>query len=243
MRRICLGLLAGLALFPTAPRAEDTPARACDLAAASPYDATRPTAIPGVVFEKVEGKVAVPACEGALAAEPDNVRLIYQMGRALQANKEDDRARTFYEKAAGLGHPGAQHNLAHFYQTGRGGLPRSEEEAVRLYKLAADQGLAIAQYVLGYFYASGQHWLPQDDREAVRLYKLAADQNYALAQYELALFYTTGGGGLEKNDQEAAQLLKLAADQGLAPAQNKLATFYAAGRGGLEKNDDEPCDC
>jgi uncharacterized protein len=182
MRRVCLALLVGLALFPAASRAEDTPTRACDLAAASPYDATRPTDIPGVIFEKVDGKVAVPACEAALAAEPENIRLLYQMGRALQASQNDDRARTFYEKAAAQGHLGAQYNLAVFYASGRGGLPKDDEEAARLLKLGADLGFAPSQYSLSSFYANGRGGLPKNDEDAVPLLKLAADQGYAPLQ-------------------------------------------------------------
>ena len=38
----------------------------------------------------------------------------------------------------------AQYNLGRLYETGRGGLPKDDQEALRLYKLAADQGNAVA---------------------------------------------------------------------------------------------------
>jgi TPR repeat protein len=42
-------------------------------------------------------------------------------------------------------------NLAGFYIDARGGLPKSNEEAVRLLTLAAGQGYANAESRLGYF--------------------------------------------------------------------------------------------
>jgi TPR repeat protein len=125
MRRVFLGLLIGLVLFPAASRAQEAPAHACDLAAASPYDSMRPSEIPGISFEKIDAKVALPACQAALATDPENPRLLYEMGRAYEANKDDTQARTFYEKAAARGNPGAQHNLSNFYARGLGGLPKS----------------------------------------------------------------------------------------------------------------------
>jgi TPR repeat protein len=35
--------------------------------------------------------------------------------------------------------------VEHLHENGRGGLPKSDEEAARLYKLAAEQGTAMAQ--------------------------------------------------------------------------------------------------
>lgn len=238
MRRVFLGLLAGLVLFPATSRAQDSSVRACDLAAASPYDSARPSDIPGVIVEKIDPRVATQACKAALATAPEVPRLLYQMGRALQANQDDSQARAFYEKAAAHGHAGAQYNLANLYASGRGG-PQSDEDALRLYKLAADQGLALAQFSLGTFYKSGRGGLQKSDEQAVGLFKLAADQGLAIAQVSLGAAYENGGGGLPKDETEAARLFKLAASQGYSLGQFKLAQYYEAGRGGLPKSDTE----
>jgi TPR repeat protein len=239
MRRVFLGLLIGLVLFPAASRAQEAPAHACDLAAASPYDSMRPSEIPGISFEKIDAKVALPACQAALATDPENPRLLYEMGRAYEANKDDTQARTFYEKAAARGNPGAQHNLSNFYARGLGGLPKSYEEAVRLLKLAAGQGFGMSQYGLATFYDNGLGGVPKNEEEAVRLFKLAADQGIASAQYALGTSYAYGQRGLPQDDREAARLFKLAADQDNASAQYVLGAFYAAGRGGLPNSDED----
>jgi TPR repeat protein len=194
MRRPFLGLLTALVIVPFASRGQDAPTRACDLVAASPYDLTRPADIPGVRFDKVDPAAALPVCEVALTADPENPRLLFQMGRILQANKDDGQARTFYEKAAARGHAGAQNNLGVFYTNGRGGLPKNEEEAVRFYKLAADQGELNSLYAVGSFYATGRGGLPRNDEEAARLFKLTADGGIAFAQNYLGIFYETVTG-------------------------------------------------
>ena len=111
-----------------------------------------------------------------------------------QSNKDDNQARAFYEKAAALGHAGAQNNLALFYVEGRGGLTKNDEEAVRLFKLAAARGDANAQAGLGLFYETGRGGLTKDEQEAMRLFKLAAAHGSTWAQARLGGSYATGGG-------------------------------------------------
>jgi TPR repeat protein len=54
-------------------------------------------------------------------------------------------------KAAEQGHPGAQYNLANFYDEGVG-LPKDALEATRWYRRAAEQGEVHAQYNLALQY-------------------------------------------------------------------------------------------
>jgi TPR repeat protein len=156
--------------------------------------------------------VAIPACETALAAAPENPRLLFQMGRACGSVKEFDKARDFYEKAARLGYASAQVDLGILYEYGLGGVPRDDREAVRFFKLAADQGYADAQNNLGNFYAQGRGGLTKNDQEAVRFYRLATAQGNAVAQATLANFYKLGRGGLAKTDvadaNDIARLLR-----------------------------------
>jgi len=68
MRQIILRLTVAAAVCAAAA----PPSNACDRAAAGPLDRSRPAGIPGVTVDMIDGKVAVPACEGALAAVPEN---------------------------------------------------------------------------------------------------------------------------------------------------------------------------
>jgi TPR repeat protein len=240
MRSAFVVLLIDIIVFcPVVSWAQGTVIRACDLAAASPTDPTRPENIVGIRTERIDPKVALPACKAALAVEPENPRLLFETGRILEVGKNDAQARIYYEKAAAFAHAGARNNLAMFYLKGRGGLPKDDTKAAELLKLAADQGLANAQYNLGALYANGRGGLQKNNEQAVHYLKLAADQGEANAQAILGVCYINGVGGLPKDDMEAARLLKLAANQGSSVGQFNLGFFYETGRGGLPKSDEE----
>jgi TonB family protein len=239
MRRVFLALLTSLVLFSGASRAQDTTARACDLAAASPEDQTRPANIAGIRVDQIDPGVAMPACEAALAADPQKPRLLFQMGRVFEAERDDAQARIYYEKAAAYSYAAAQNSLGALYLDGRGGLSKDDTKAVQLFKLAADQGSAIAQFNLAASYAWGRGGLQKSDERAVQLLKLAADQGELHAQAGLGVAYINGVGGLQKDDQKAVTLLKLAVNQGSAVGQFNLGFFYETGRGGLVKNEAE----
>ena len=66
---------------------------ACDLAAASKYDRSRPANIVGVDANKIDPKSALPACRAALTKDPENPRLLFQMARAFFAGKDYNNAR------------------------------------------------------------------------------------------------------------------------------------------------------
>jgi TPR repeat protein len=193
----------------------------CDQAAAAPLDQSRPTGVPGLLLEKIDSKVAIPACDVAAKAAPNDPRVAFQLGRAYLAAKDYESARVHFKFAADQGDAGGQNGLGVLYQGGRSGLAKDDQEAARLFKLAADQGNANGQVNLGFFYATGRGGLAKDDREAARHYKLAADQGNAGGQVYLGVFYATGGGGLTKDDREAARLYKLAADQEYPSGQGK----------------------
>lgn len=205
MRRLLLGLVTGLVFAPVHCVADDAQStRACDLAAANAYDRTRPAGIPGIDIEKIDPKLALPACQAALAAAPNNPRLLYQMGRILDASKAEAQALPFYEKAAAQGHASAQTWLGFLYANGRGGLAKNDQEALRLLRLASNQGHPISQTWLGLWYANGSGGLTKNDQEAARLYKLAADQGYAPAQAYLGALNATGRGRLAAKEPNSA---------------------------------------
>jgi TPR repeat protein len=212
---------------------------ACDRAAAMPSDKNRPFGGPAVFFASIDPKIAIPACEEAAAAEPENPRILFQLGRAYAAAKADESARAYFQKASDLGYPPAQANLGAFYAFGRAGLARNDEEALRLFRLAADQGDGFGYNNIGFFYEVGRGGLPKDENAAARQYKFAAEAGEAWGQYNVARFHEAGRGGLAADEREAARLYRLAADQRHAPAEVSLGFFYQTGRGGLPKDDRE----
>lgn len=203
----------------------------CDILAASSMDKGRMA--PGVEASKIAVPAAISSCREAVANDPDNPRLLYQLGRALDAANMLQDAVQFYKKSAERGFSLAQDELGTMHFTGRGVI-KNDIEAVRLFKLSADQGFPSAQNNLGFMYQEGRG-VARDDKEAARLYKMASDQGYAAAQNNLGLLYQEARG-VPENLKEAARLYKLAADQGVVSALNNLGTMYLIGKG-VDQND------
>ena len=224
---------------PAFPQDPQNATLACDLAAASPTEKSRPFGVPGVFLASIDPKIAIPACQEAAAAAPENPQTLFQLGRAYAAAKANESARAYVQKASDLGYPPAQASLAVFYAFGVGELARNDEEALRLSKLAADQGDGLGHNNIGFFYEFGRGGLPKDDNAAAQHYKLAAEAGEPRGQHNVGRFHQTGRGGLEADERQAARLFKLAAEQRYAPAEVNLGFFYETGRGGLAKDDGE----
>jgi hypothetical protein len=61
------------------------------------------------------------------------------------------------------------------YETGRGGLPKDDAQAVNWYRKAADAGHAHGMTKLAEMYENGRGGLPEDDAEAANWYRKAAN--------------------------------------------------------------------
>jgi len=92
-------------------------ALACDLLAA---ERDNSVGVPGVEFDNIDAKQAIPACESAVRSEPDNPRLQHNLGRAYEAAGRYGDAVDRYSKAAEFGWASSQNNLAVDLILGRG---------------------------------------------------------------------------------------------------------------------------
>src|SRR6202022_1323106 len=105
------------------------------------------TAAPGVLFEQLNAKMAVPACEAAVARDPTNGRLLYQLGRAYEkAGRIDD-------PLAGNGQAGAAHYasaygaIGYMYSIGRG-VEKNDSTAFEWFRKGAEAGEPASQFTL-----------------------------------------------------------------------------------------------
>jgi TPR repeat protein len=149
MSQVVLSAFIFVLVLPAFPQDQQDATLACDRAAASPSDNKRPLGVPAVFFASIDPQIAIPACQEAAAAEPENPRILFQLGRAYAAAKANESARAYLQKASDLGYPQAQAILGTFYAAGRGGLARDDEEALRLSRLAADQGDGLGHNNIG----------------------------------------------------------------------------------------------
>jgi TPR repeat protein len=205
---------------------QEAPVTDCDAFAADPFDSDRKAS--GIPFEKINPKLALPACKGAIQQYPNSKRLAYQLGRAFDKIADYGSALFRYRQAAEQGYAPAQTAVGFAYANGNGVL-RDETEAVIWYRKAAEQGEVAAETNLAIAYQTG-HGLAQDYLQAIAWYRKAAAQGLAGAQVNLGNIYCDGLG-IEKDEVQAAVLFRNAAEQGDMNGQHNLGVSYQLGRG------------
>jgi TPR repeat protein len=114
---------------------------------------------------------------------------------AIRLERSADLHEVFeqYARAAELGHPIAQYNLAMMYSNGES-VNVDYQQSVYWFNKSADQGFPPAQHRLGEMYYFGRGGVSRDISRAVSLFLLAAKQNDPDAQMNLAMLYGTGEG-------------------------------------------------
>jgi len=202
----------------------------CDMVASDPDDQQRVG--PGVDWGLVNARRAVRICGYALANDPGNARLAFQLARALDIGGAYPWARFFYTGAAQAGYAAAMTNLGYMAIEGRGG-EIDYPAAAAWYRRAAALGNLRARTNIGEIYLKGQG-VPPKFEEAVLWYRLASSMGWPNAQNALADMYRKGQG-VETDERAAAALYLLAAENGQREAMNSLGRSYLNGWG-VEKD-------
>ena len=140
-------------------------------------------------------------------------RIGYLYAKGKGVDKDPDKARYWYLKAANKNHVPAQYGL--------GNLLRFDdpEEAVKWLKKAANSGHISAQNNLGWMYEMGHVGGWRNNEEAFRWYKMSADSGNKVGQYNVCVHYYKKGS---HKYAEAEKWCQLSADQGYANAHNLL---------------------
>jgi tetratricopeptide (TPR) repeat protein len=108
----------------------------CDVLAA---ETDNDVLVKGVEFEQIDVAAALPACEQALEANPDNPRLMHNLGRVLERSGRLEEALGHYKKSAEKGYDWGQVYYAVCNIEGTGTEPDMKEGAIWLRK-AFEQG-------------------------------------------------------------------------------------------------------
>lgn len=183
----------------------------CDLLAASPSDASRPAETPGVEIGRIDAPAAIPACRKAVAIEPKNARLHYQLARALDAAKSPKAAEA-YAAAEALDHPLAANNLGVLYLYGRlEGPTQDVDRAMALFRRSAALGSGVGAFNLGVQHRDGT-LIPPDRVEALRWFQTAADLGHPEAHRAAALMLETEAEGRPADHEAAAAHWRALAD-------------------------------
>jgi TPR repeat protein len=233
MQRIAIAL--GMALLSPAAFAQVNTARLiadCDRLAASDLDSDRPAAVPGVAFQAVDGKAAVAACLAAAKAAPAEARIVYQLGRALEADKKIENAMKAYELADSFGYAIGSYGLAVIFERNRD-FPQSRW----FHEKAAAAGSPMAMRALAFGYDNGANGIEKDPAQAQRWYEQSrpgferlAAQGSPVAMFQTGWMYQLAKG----TPQDLAKAIfwyEKAAAAGFAQAMNNLGGLYEDGTG------------
>ena len=226
---LCAALVAGIPHSSLAQPDATTLIAICDQFAASPVDTRRPRGVAGIAVDKVDPKAAIPACEAATKASPTNARMMFQLGRAYGAAKNQTAAREEDERADTAGYALATNNLAALYLSGEGG-PADPKKAIRLFEKAANGGIAMAMKNLGDEYKEGKN-VPKDLTRARQWYRQAAESSNLDAMIELGLLFYNGHGGAKDHDA-AREWFQKAAAGGSDLGMNNYGIMLRNGEGG-----------
>ena len=151
---------------------------------------------------------------------------MYIRGQGVAQN--DNRAVSWYRKAADQGDLKAQYNLGICYIEGQG-VPRDLSVALTWFRRAADQGDAQAQFKVGNMYYQGEG-TQRDYAEALRWLRSAAAQGQAEAEYTLGHSYSHGNG-VPRAYAEAARWFRRSAEHDYPVAQYVLGQMSSRGVG------------
>jgi hypothetical protein len=165
-----------------------------------------------------------PTLADAQSAYDRGIRLACGDGVAT----DEAAALVWIGKAAGIGLPQAQHDLAAMYAGGIG-CATNLAAAVPWGRKAAEQGDAEAQAWLGQLYANGTG-VPADPAQAAQWNEKAAAQGQAEAALNLGVQYANGRG-VRQDYARAFRLFTAAAAGSNAEALVNLGTMFWKGLG------------
>ena len=200
----------------------------CDRLAAAPFDGDRPAAVSPTELSSIDTAQAVSVCEEAVKANPDQRRVQFELGRALDAARRFGEAKLHYEIAAKAGSASAMTNIGALFEEGHG-VQQDYTAALDWFKRAAVAGNARALTALGSVYYLGHGVATDYSASKIWLEKAAAAGDPA-GMFNLATQYERGEG-VPQDYAEARHWLEKAATAGLTTAMVDLGTLDYKGFG------------
>jgi TPR repeat protein len=224
IRCVTVSVLTVVAL-PSLAHAQSADIVLCDRVAADPADPDKPADVKGVAdIAPSDVATAIKYCRIAGGSAR---RALFQLGRALAANKQLPDAIGAWRKAADKGSTSAMVELGVLYATGAG-VTKDDAQARKLFERAAEGG--NPRGVSNVAALAGTGGTPSDPVRAREMLAKAAETN-AEAQYQLGLMLADGTGGA-KDDAGARDLFEKAAAQNHPGALERMGAFTEEGRGG-----------
>lgn len=191
---------------------------------------------------EIEPELALAACEAAVAANPQNGRFHYQLGRAHLALRQFDAARADFERARELGHTRALVALGNLVANeatiaGGGANEMAPPEALALYRAGVERGDPYA------FHALGRQLLRYGGSEAQRregyeLLSRALELGHTFSMNELG-YYFLDPAAPHSDPARGLRYLRESAERGDIYGYNNLGLVYRDGLAGVEADPQE----
>lgn len=173
----------------------------------------------------------------SLEGQSHDDKLQYRIGwmhlHGVGAEQDEPEARAWFKKAARLGNPQAQYQLAKLILADPAATADQVAEALSWLTKAAEAGQDCAQYALGKLYRDGRGEandgpMEKDIAQAVAWFTKAAEQDNDYAAFALGKLLLSGEG-IPKDVESALRWLTASADQGNQFAQYALGRLYLKG--------------
>jgi TPR repeat protein len=202
----------------------------CDRLAAHPDDPDKPADVKGSLdIAAPDVATALEACKIAAAAPDAPRRVLFELGRAYEFNRQPAEAARAYRKAVEAGSTSAMVGLGALYARGAG-AKMNAAEARKLFERAAAAGDPLGMTNLGSMYGAGVG-VAVDFAKARSWFAKAAAASSAEAMFQLGLMTQDGDGG-SKDDVAAKALFEKAASLDHGGALERLGAYAEAGRAG-----------
>ena len=211
--------------------ADGSAVRRCDELAAHPSDPRKPSSVRGVDWKRLLPIEAIAACEEALAADPSQTRLVYQLARALY------KAERYNDAMARLADPRVSKELmarlllATAYEEGNG-VAKDSERAFHICLELAEAGHAFAMFTVAAAYDLGTG-VKRSKAAAIAWYERAAAAGDLNAMNDLGNAFNSGDG-VPLDKTQGLKWLQKAVEGGSALAMYNLALQYRDDSGGLK---------
>lgn len=219
MKKLSIMMLMGsLCSFSTLAQAKN--AHMCDSLAYDRYDtqASTLTVFP-VSWDSLDEQAAITACTDAITTQPDNMRYVYQLGRAYYKAENYDKAHELHLKAAKQGYAAAMMALAEMYVNGEG-VAESTEQAITWNHKAAKLGNYAAKVALiELYHESHPNKAKKLTQEILKTGSAAAQESLADYYYDIEAY------------EEAFKTSMKAAKRGDANAMFDVGYHYESGEG------------
>ncbi|MBN8682297.1 MAG: toll/interleukin-1 receptor domain-containing protein [Chitinophagales bacterium] len=155
----------------------------------------------------------------------ENMYAMYNLARIYLDEQNYKECFALFERAASMGHMGAQYELAELY---RNGIPPNMNQAIVWYGKAANQGSIEADFKLGEIFFEGINGVTKDMVAAEIHYGKAAQKGHSDAQLMLGYLYSN----IKKDVKSAMRWYEAAAAQNNRVAEFNMGVIFENGENG-----------